>query len=33
MLFNTENMYIKILTYINDDNVNINMNLIKLIII
>ena len=31
MLFNTENIYIEILTYINDDDVNDNMNMIKLI--
>ena len=33
MLFNIKNVHIEILTYINDDSVNINMNLIELIII
>ena len=30
MLFNTENIHIEVLTYINDDDVNDNMNMIKL---
>ena len=33
MLFNIKNIYIKILTYINDDDIDDNMNIIKLIII
>ena len=32
MLFNIKNVHIKILTYINDDNVNTDMNLIELMI-
>ena len=30
MLFNTENIYTEVLTYINDHDVNNNINMIKL---